>query len=61
MQFLCSARKWTSKLGMPDCKRLQVLSINFWTTNDQQKGTQINEQTKQEHPKASNSLKYPAH
>ena len=33
-------------LGMQDCERLQLLSINCQTTNDQQKGRQINKQTR---------------
>ena len=38
-------------LGMPDCERLQLLSINCQTINDQQKGRKINEQTNQDRPK----------
>ena len=30
--------------GMPDCKRLQLLSISCHTTNDKQKRRQINKQ-----------------
>ena len=44
-------------LGMPDCERLQMLSTNCWSTNGQQEGRQINEQTKQDKSKKTSSFK----
>ena len=46
---------------MPDCERLQLLSIICQTTHDEQKGIQISEQTKQYKTKASNSFQNNAH
>ena len=37
MQFLCSARKWTSIIRVTRLGKLQLLKINCKTTNDQQK------------------------
>ena len=47
MQFLCSAWKWASIVRNATIERLQLLSIHCQTTNDEQKGRQINEQTGQ--------------
>ena len=47
--------------GMWEFERLQLLSINCQTTANQQKRRQINEQTKQDKSKASNSFKNDLH
>ena len=52
---------WPALLGIPDCERLQLLSINLQTTNDQQMGIQINEQTKQVKSNPCNSSKNNLH
>ena len=41
---------------MPDCKWLNLLSINYQTRNDQHKRRQINKQTKQDDFKPNDSI-----
>ena len=56
-QFFAVPENGQALQGMPDCKQLQLLTVNYKTTSDQQKELQINEQTKQDESKPKNSFK----
>ena len=51
----------TALLGLPDFERLQLLNINFQTTNIEQKWRQVNEQRKQDRSKLIKNMKIDQH